>query len=405
MASTGREGWTSAARRLVPFALVVLALSARGGELSLVLQRLESGPPVSRLTYLPRFTEIADAGGRPYRDFPVEYPPVSLAAIEFVGGKDPNETGVRLVWLMVLCDALTAAALALGWGRRASVAYLALTVPLLGFLYTTIDLLPVALATASVALVVRGRERAGGLAMAAAVLAKVWPIAVVPLFVVQRKARALGWTVGGLVVSVAWWVVWGGMSGPIQVATQRHTPGWEYESTVGSLLWAFTGSEIRSVNDSSRLGVAPGWAKALLLAAAVAGIVAVWRRAAAQRSPEVGFPALAAVSILLLSAPLLSHPFVIWLAPWAAIAASERRGYVRALAVALMLVSGLLVVSYSSALPEVALWSVKLTLLLRNALIAAIPVAYFLERQTTSVVAVGPQRAYTRVKIRPSASS
>ena len=321
---------------------------------------------------------------------------MSLAAIELVAGGDANETGVRLVWLMVLCDALTAAALALGWGRRASVAYLVLTVPLLGFLYTTIDLLPVALSTASVALVVRGRERAGGLAMAAAVLAKVWPIAVVPLFVVQRKVRALGWTAGGLVVGVAWWVVWGGMAGPIQVATQRHTPGWEYESTVGSLLWAFTGSEIRSVNDSSRLGVAPGWAKALLLAAAVAGIVAVWRRAAAQRSPEVGFPALAAVSILLLSAPLLSHPFVIWLAPWAAIAASERRGYVRTLSVALMLVSGLLVVSYSSALPEAALWSVKLILLLRNVLIAAIPVAYFLERRTTSVVAVArsvPTRA------------
>jgi len=396
VASTGREGRTSAARRLVLFALVVLALSARAGELSLALNSLESGPPASRLTYLPRFTEIADAEGRPYRDFPVEYPPVSLAAIELVAGGDANETGVRLVWLMVLCDALTAAALALGWGRKASVAYLVLTVPLLGFLYTTIDLLPVALSTASVALVVRGRERAGGLAMAAAVLAKVWPIAVVPLFVVQRKVRALGWTAAGLVVGVAWWVVWGGMAGPIQVATQRHTPGWEYESTVGSLLWAFTGSEIRSVNDSSRLGVAPGWAKALLLAAAVAGIVAVWRRAAAQRSPEVGFPALAAVSILLLSAPLLSHAFVIWLAPWAAIAASERRGYVRTLSVALMLVSGLLVVSYSSALPEVALWSVKLTLLLRNVLIAAIPVAYFLERRTTSVVAVArsvPTRA------------
>jgi hypothetical protein len=45
-----------------------------------------------------------------------------------------------------------------------------------------------------------------------------------------------------------------------------------------------------------------------------------------------------------------------------------------------MLVTGLLVVSYGTALPDVALWSVKLILLVRNALLVAIPVAYFVER-------------------------
>jgi hypothetical protein len=405
VASISREDWRSVAGRLVLFALLVFALTARVGELSFALRRFESGPPVSRLTYLSRFTEIAAAEGRPYRDFPVEYPPLSLGAIELVAGTNDNETGAHLVWFMVLCDLVTAAALAFGWGRRTAVFYLVLTVPLLGFLYTTIDLLSAALAVCAVALVVRGRERLGGVALAAAILAKVWPLALLPVMVLERKRRALAWSVAALTLGTFVWVWWGGPSGPLQVATQRHTPGWEYESLVGSILWAL-GRGFVSVNDSSRLGIAPWWAKALLLGAAVAGIAAVWYRASRREPRELGLPAMAAVSILLLSAPLISPPYVIWLAPWAAIAWTERTGYVRWVLAALMLVSGLLVVAHGSALPDVALWSVKAILLLRNALLAAVPAVYLLERGV--VPPPGPATrtgVETRLKISPSASS
>jgi hypothetical protein len=202
------------------------------------------------------------------------------------------------------------------------------------------------------------------------------------------------------------WVWWGGPSGLLQVATQRHTPGWEYESLVGSVLWAF-GSDFASINDSARLGFAPGWAKALLLGAAVAGMAAVWYRASRREPRELGFPTMAAVSILLLAAPLLSYPFMIWLVPWVAIAWTERTGYVRWLLASLMLVSGLLVVSYSSVLAEDALWSVKAILLLRNALLAAVPAVYLLERRIAPPAAdpdVGTG-VETRLKISPSASS
>jgi len=205
--------------------------------------------------------------------------------------------------------------------------------------------------------------------------------------------RALAWSAGSLVIGMLLWVAWGGFAGPIQVATQRSTPGWEYESLVGSIWWAFTGSGLRHINDSTRLGVAPGWAKAFLLVAALAGVVAVWRRASRRGPFEIGSPSLAALCILLLSAPLLSHPYVIWLAPWAAIAWTERRGAVRILAAAAILVTGLLVVSYATELTDVALWSVKLLLLARNGLLIAIPTAYFLERAPRPALAVEPVTA------------
>jgi hypothetical protein len=406
VASVSREEWRSAARRFALLALLVIGVTAHAEQFLISLRQFESGPPVKPATYVSRFTEIAAAEGRPYRDFPVEYPPVSLAAIEVVAGTNGNETGAHLVWLIFLCDIATVAALAYGWGQRTAVAYLLLTVPLLGFLYTTIDLISVALAVWAVALVVRGRDRLGGVALAAAILAKVWPLVLLPVMVLERKRRALVWSVATLMLGTFAWVWWGGASGPLQVATQRHTPGWEYESLVGSVLWAL-GRNFVTINDSSRLGFAPGWAKAVLLGAAVAGIAAVWYRASRREPPELGLPMVAAVSILMLSAPLLSPPYMLWLAPWAAIAWTERTGYARWLLAALMLVGGLMLVA-SSELADVALWSVKALLLLRNLLLAAVPVVYLLERTsapTASSAAPAPTDVETRRKIRPSASS
>jgi Glycosyltransferase family 87 len=402
MASVPPADWRSVARRLVLFALLVFSVVARVEQVSSSIHTFGSGRPVPRTTYLPRFTEIAAAEGRAYRDFPVEYPPVSLGAIELVGGASANETGTHLIWFMVICDLAIVAALTFGWGRRTAVYYLVLTVPFLGFLYMTIDLLSAALAVGGVALAVRGRERVGGVAVAAAVLAKVWPIAVLPLMFVQRRLRALAWSLAALTFGTFAWVWWGGPSGPLQVATQRHTPGWEYESLVGSVLWA-SGRGFVSINDSARLGTAPGWAKALLLGAAVIGIGAVWYRAFRRDRQELGLPAMAAVSILLLAAPLLSYPFMIWLAPWAAIAWAERTGYIRWLLASLMLVSGVLVVSYSSALADQALWSVKAILLLRNALLVAVPAIYLLERGNATAEETHVDDS--RLKMSPSVSS
>jgi hypothetical protein len=405
VARISREDWRSLTGRLVLFAMLVFGVTAHAVGLSTSLHRFESGTPVRPSSYVARFTEIAAAEGRPYRDFPVEYPPVSLGAIELVAGTNGNQTGANLVWFMLFSDLVTVAALAFGWGRRAAVLYLLLTVPLLGFLFTSIDLSSVALAVSAVALAVRGRERLGGVAFAAAILAKVWPLAILPVMVLQRKRRALTWSVASLALGTLGWVWWGGPSGPLQVATQRHTPGWEYESVIGSILWALGRGGFVSINDSTRLGVAPGWAKALLLGLAILGIAAVWYRAS-RREPEIGLPAVAAVSIIMLSAPLLSPPYMLWLAPWAAIAWTERMGYVRWLLVALLLVSGLLFVSYSSALPDVALWSVKSLLLLRNALLAAVPAVYLLERRVPlSEGFVARTGVQTRLKINPSASS
>ncbi|MGH7588361.1 MAG: hypothetical protein ACRELU_07205, partial [Gemmatimonadota bacterium] len=98
MASVSREDWRAVARRLALLALLVVGITAHAQQFFSSLRQFGSGPPVAPTTYVARFTEIAAAEGRPYRDFPVEYPPVSLAAIEVAAGSNGNETGAHLVW-------------------------------------------------------------------------------------------------------------------------------------------------------------------------------------------------------------------------------------------------------------------------------------------------------------------
>jgi len=107
VASIPEEEWRSVVRRFALLALLVVGITAHAVQFYLSLRQFESGPPVARTTYVARFTEIAATEGRPYRDFPVEYPPVSLAAIEAAAGPNGNETGAHMVWLILICDLAT----------------------------------------------------------------------------------------------------------------------------------------------------------------------------------------------------------------------------------------------------------------------------------------------------------
>jgi alpha-1,2-mannosyltransferase len=368
-------------RTLIVLAVVGFALTVRIVVAASVLVRASSDP-VSE-DYVGRFGEIAVAEGRPYRDHPVEYPPVSLAAIELVGDADPGATGVRLVWFSLAADAVVVAALGWAWGGVAVATYLLASLPVLGALFTTLDLLPTALAVAALALARKRRERSGGVLLAAAALAKLWPLVVMPGLFVRGRRRALAWSVAALAVGSLAWVLWAGTGALGQVATQRHSPGWESESTVGALVRVIGDEPVRIVKDSPRVGTAPGWAKALLLAAMVAGVGAVWRRASRDGGDEIGAPSLAAVGVLLFLSPIYSYPYIVWLLPWAAVAMAEGR---RDLAIIGFGVEAITTLAYVllKAGDAGAGVGVYLVLIARDLLTGAIPAAYLLSGRRVS---------------------
>jgi hypothetical protein len=272
-----------------------------------------------------RYHHIAEDHGRPYRDFEVEFPPVTLAFIEVVNAPTVPDTMHTLGWASLALDLIAALGVAYGWGRRAMLAYLALGFPflLLPFIYWRIDLLSVALAVWGLALVKRLSDIGGGLALAAAVFAKFWPLGVVPAIVVQRRWRA---TTTFLVAAGAGgiaWLAWVGTAGLDQVMSFRGATGWNVESVVGGVTRILNGGKVFEQSGAIRTGHMPAWSSPLLGIVLVSLVIGVWCVVARRRQLEdemiYGVAPIVSTCAFLVCSPVLSPQYLVWLLPFAAI--------------------------------------------------------------------------------------
>jgi len=267
-----------------------------------------------------RANRIATSPAIAYRNFPVEFMPIQTAFDRVLGGGDVAAAARRIALAAFLADMAVAVAMAWGWGRRPSATYLLLGLPLLSFLYLRFDLVAVALAAWSLALLHRRRGELGGVALGLAVMAKLWPLVLVPIFVFRRARRGLLVGVAVCLVIGAWWYVTGGPKGPFQVLAFRDTRGWHVESVVGNVLWVLGRGEPYREADAIRIGHAALAVKAVLFACLIACEAWIWRRASRDARDPVGGAALAAVATLAVFSPVFSLQAAAWLLPFAALA-------------------------------------------------------------------------------------
>jgi hypothetical protein len=307
-----------------------------------------------------RVWEIAHERGQPYRDFPVEYGPLTtLIDRTMLAAPTIEGTEWRLALVNVVCDALVVVALTT-WGVRAAIAYLILSTPVMPFVYFRTDLLPVALLVAGLALPLRGKERIGGLSVALGFLAKLWPAIAIPSLLYERW-RAGVWALVATVVSTIAWLIWA-PSGPWDVLSFRHATGWQIESTIGAVLLA-SGAEPRLDQGAWRAGGSLPIARPLLILVLAIGIGMLWRY-----RRDVIATTLAAIAVMLFVAPILSPQYVIWLLPFAAVCWA--RGDLdlavpMAISALTLLVTALFLKSTIEQLP----WLLIVVLLVRNALL------------------------------------
>lgn len=307
--------------------VVVVALDSRATSAGPGLHRRQLR---DHATVLPgdvrRYHRIATREGVPYRDFEVEYPPLTLAAIDVLDGHDVRASTVNLMWSQLVLDVAIAAVIGWAWGRRALVAYLVLGLAFLWypFLYLRLDLLSVLLAVLALALVRQRRVIAGGAGLAIACFAKLWPAVLAPRLLARGSRRGL--VAFGLVgaAGLAAWVGFTGTAGPEQVLTFRGADGWQIESTIGSLVHSFGRARARMEQGAMRAGIVPDAARIGLPILGLALVVLVWWLAARTRSGEDrlldGLAPLGAVTALLVTATILSPQYVSWLLPFAAVA-------------------------------------------------------------------------------------
>jgi hypothetical protein len=291
-----------------------------------------------RKTVLPgdvrRYHAIASKRGTPYRDFAVEYPPLTLAAIDAIDAPTVRQTASRLMWSQLVLDVVIAVILAWGWGRRTALVYLLLGLSFVWypFLYLRLDLLSVALAVAGLALVRRRRVVTGAALVGLACFAKVWPVALAPGFAVRRSVRAVTAFVTVVATGAALWLGWVGDAGPIEVLTFRGARGWQIESTAGAVIHLLAVPAARIEQGAARIGVVPDWAALGLPLLGLVLLTAVWVLVARTRRFDArvvdGLGPVAAIAALLVCATLLSPQYVSWLLPFGAIAAASGEQWV-----------------------------------------------------------------------------
>jgi hypothetical protein len=279
-----------------------------------------------------RYAQIALAEGTPYKDFAVEYPPIAYGLVRVVAASDVRtNTLLRLGLSQLALDLAIAGVLWWGWNRRTAIAYLVLGLPFLPFpyLYLRIDLLSVFLATLGLALLRRRRDTTGGAVLAASVFAKLWPIAIAPLFILERRGRAfIAWAVTGAVGLLAW-VLWAGVDGPVQVFSFRGALGWQVESMPGIFVHMEDAGRAHVEQGAWRTGLMPDWSRPVLTGLSVGFLALGWwwayrrRREGANEHIAFALAPLAGVLSLLIFAPIISPQYVLWLLPFCAILAAE----------------------------------------------------------------------------------
>jgi uncharacterized membrane protein len=259
-------------------------------------------------TYREYGASILDHGRVPYRDFAVEYPPGALPV--FVAPAPFGDYAAAFAWVMAACGVALVCVLATA--RREAAFYAALAPVLAGSLILSrFDLWPTLLATTAVVLLLHERPGWAWAFLGAAVAAKLWPLVLVPLFLV-RSRRGVGW--GIAVVAVAFVPffalaphgVWASLHG-------QATRPLQIESLGAALVTTFGSPHIVSGHGSQNVA-GHGTLAALTTTLQIAALLAVWVSFALRRDDFPRHVAAAATAFIVFG-KVLSPQYLLWLIP------------------------------------------------------------------------------------------
>ena len=355
-------------RRIVMLALVVLA--------SFRVIVLVIGVTLHPSVVDPhRFFVIGHHAGRPYSDYPVEYPPALVALVKVLAFATPDEHAftVAIIVISLLAEAAVAAMLWRNWSREAALLYLTVDTLLLGLFAVRLDLLSVAVVVGALVAALRSRPRVAAICIVLAIGVKLWPLPIALLLVtLVPSAERRKYVVTALVCAAALGAAWlslGGGSGIEQVVTFRGATGWQIESVVGSFVRLFTHDPALSSAGALRFGRVPAGLAPALQVAALA--LTVWTMAHARTRRDIGAAWVVSVAGFLVASTLFSPQFVAWLVPAGAIAWASGDALVAA-AVAAVVVATVFENSYYAQLAAATPAATALLLVRNTALIVAI---------------------------------
>lgn len=289
---------------------LLLALAAQIGVAAWTAAKAVNGSLTNLLVgdVVARYVRIAPIDA-PWVSEPVEFPPLGVAVIEPLAwvAERSNVLAVHMIIQGALLLILWAVVW-YGWGVPGLRRLLFWTLPMLPVLLLRIDAMSLALVAAALVLVKRDRPIGAGVAIAAGVLAKVWP-GVLILTLVRRQWKA---AVAGLAATVFGTLVWMALTtadAPLQVLGFRGAKGWHMESVAGTVVRLIDGGTPDLEQGAWRFGDA-SWVLTVTLGVIAIAIVlwACGRIEAPERQLLVALP------VVLIASPLLSVQYAAWLA-------------------------------------------------------------------------------------------
>lgn len=281
---------------------LVAALLTRGGP-------LDRGRHYGDVAYYAHYAHEMTTGHWPYRDFFDEYPPLAQPLF-YVIRVLPGSFESVFRWAMVVCALVTIALLV----RNAAGAAVCALAPWLAgpILLNTYDFFPALLTIAALR---ARRERTAMVLLALGVGAKIYPIVVLPILLLEstRVRAALGWFAGTLLLVHLPFLVMGpgGLRFSYWVQLKR---GLEVESTGAALLLATGHRTLRDEPPGSK-NVVGGTAhvvaavSSLLVVAAVLAVAWLYAR---RRGPQL-VAAAAAVCGMVAFNKVFSPQYATWL--------------------------------------------------------------------------------------------
>jgi hypothetical protein len=310
--------------------------------------QLQSSANVGDTPLYQRYGENVRAGLIPYGDFYMEYPPGALPVFVAPTVGEPGSytrtskllqllLGATCVGLIVLATATVA--------RRPRDLYIAallfaVTPVLLGRItFARFDFWPSVLALAAVVLALRGRDRLGSATLAVATAAKVYPVVLLPIFLLRaarsggRRAALESFAVFAAVLAAIFvpLAVVGAGGLWFSLTSQLRRP-LQIESLGGSLMLALGELglyEPRVVLSHGSHNLAGPGAAAVAAAISLVALVAlvltwVWFGRSRRGAAEFLTAAAAAVAAFVAFGRVLSPQYLIWLIPLVPLARGRR---------------------------------------------------------------------------------
>ena len=324
--------------------LVVYAVATTAGPFSDVT--------VNDLYVYEQYARLLHDGRLPYVDFGFEYPPLAAIALWLAGvfGRDPASIEWTFGVLMALClvagQQLAARLAGPGRRERLTVTWLLVAAPVVvgAAVRTHFDPLPIAIALGGLLALARGRHDLGFLLLGLGTMTKLFPGLLAAIAVVWlcgrgewRAALRGGAIFAAVVVTISLPLAGAGYVESFTFHLDRPV---QIESTPATVLFALGGSDVTGTNlrpdrfksnglDGGHADAVESLFAGLVVLALAAIVLLAARRPDARHLVLCGFAALLAFVTL---GKVFSPQYVIWLAPFAALAWAWRQRVVALLA-------------------------------------------------------------------------